>query len=73
MSEVGESDCERGEEKASCRDFFHNETNSEIAKGPFVVFWGEGVLVQGMGCHQVYKYEYLIILPPFFKPFEGQF
>lgn len=49
MSEVGESDCERGEEKASCRDFFHNETNSEIAKGPFVVFLGEGVLVQGMG------------------------
>ena len=49
MRDVGERDCERREDKASCREFFHNETNSGIANGPFVVFLDEGVLVQGMG------------------------
>ena len=50
MREVGESDCERREEKASCRDFFqcHDEINSETAKGPFVVyFWVSECLYRG--------------------------
>ena len=48
--DVGESDCERREEKASCRGFVqcYDEINSETAKGPFVVyFWVSECLYWG--------------------------